>query len=250
MISSFSQIFYLMTFSIISMFLYESFPSQKQTNWISSFLPVSFLFPILCLWTISTFGAISDFCRKYFRILYSILLFLIIGMTNGADIDHDLFLWLYISIILIFENNNKDPSYDVLNLSKLLTVLVYFMSGFWKVFYSLTSFFSEGQGYLHLNGLHKIIYNYNSSIGYSWPVLDQVPTFIFFIFGLLIVSLELSGLILYFRKKSALYIWALLIIAFHLLTVAVMKIEFVSNIILLGLIFCFPKKKESSQSSR
>ncbi|EPZ52398.1 putative membrane protein [Bacteriovorax sp. BAL6_X] len=248
MISNLSQIFYLMTFPIISMFLYESFSTPKETNWISSIVPLEFLLPALCLWTITTFGALKYAFCKYYRIIYSIVLFFIIGMSNGADIDHDLFLWLYISIILIFEKDNDSSRDSILNLSKLLTVLIYFMSGFWKVYYSITSFFFEGQGYFHLNGLRHIIEDYNSSSGYSWLLLNQVPSIVFFSSGLFVVLLELSGLILYFKKRSSLYNWALLIIGFHLLTVVVMKIEFVSNIILLGVIFCLPTRKQSNQS--
>ncbi len=249
MLSTISQIFYLMTFPLVSMYLYEGYEVQNSGNWVASLLPsLNSITPLIILWAISIFGSIGSFLRKYFRILYSLLLFLIIALTNGADFDHDLFAWFYISILFIFEGRDEKSDKAILDFSKLTIVLIYFMSGFWKLFYSFKAFFNESLGYFHFEGLREIIKESHLLTNHSWPIIDIIPSVILFLIGLGIVILELSGLFLYFKKRSYLYLWASSIIIFHLLTVLTMRVEFVSNIILIGIIFC-SKNFKTKQSN-
>lgn len=226
------------------MYLYEGYATQNSGNWVASLLPnMESIAPLVIIWAISIFGSLGRFYRKYFRILYSIALFLIVALTNHADFDHDLFAWFYISILFIFEGRSIESDERILNFSKLTIVLIYFMSGFWKIFYSFRALFNERLGYFHLEGLREIIKESHLLMDYNWPIIDSIPNSLLFIFGLFVILLEVSGVFFYFKKRSALFYWAFAIIGFHLLTVLTMRIEFVSNMILIGILFCIKLTK-------
>lgn len=237
--------FYLFTLSFVSYFLYDLKPLTADMNWPKSILLSLYSFKtvlIPCLMLIVfILGSVNDFKTKYFRIGFSFILACIIVLSNGRDFDHDLFLWFYTSIIFAFA-----PERYALSLAKLIILLSYFMSGFWKLYYSVVSLFDDRLvSYLSIDGLRSIILNYYSE---DWIV--AIPTAVFFLAGLCVMLLELSGPALYFKRREYLKYWMQFTIVFHMLTVIFMKIEFVGNIVLIGLVFSdtlIPKRGESSQ---
>ncbi|MFG1592544.1 hypothetical protein [Halobacteriovorax sp. CON-3] len=238
------KVFYLLTFSFISYFLYDLTPVSSNENWLKFlilwFYPFkTILIPSLVLIPV-TIGCINDFKTKYFRIAYSLVLLVLIALMNGADFDHDLFLWLYVSVVIAFI-----PDKNILNTSKLLITLAYFMSGFWKLYYGVIGLFSDGlNSYLNFSGLKSIVIKSNPA---EWVV--DIPTICFFIVGLFVLLIELSGLVLYFKNKYYLKYWAQVMIVFHMMTVVFMKIEFVGNVVLISLVFADLLNTKKEQSS-
>ncbi|MFG1504967.1 hypothetical protein [Halobacteriovorax sp. RZ-3] len=238
------KVFYSLTFSFISYFLFDLTPIDSNENWFKSLIlwvyPFkTILIPSLVLIPI-TIGCINDFKTKHFRIAYSLVLMVLIALMNGADFDHDLFLWFYISVVIALIPDKK-----ILNTSKLLITLAYFMSGFWKLYYGVIGIFSDDlNSYLNFSGLKSIVLKSNPA---DW--ISVIPSSMFFIAGILVLLIELSGLVLYFQNKYYLKYWAQVMIVFHMLTVVFMKIEFVGNVVLISLVFAdllVTKKEQSS----
>jgi len=221
-------------------------------GWIA-WLPTPTAVDIICLYALaSAAGAFFFIENRRWRLNAALgVLFLQALINSFGKINHSWHPWIFISIALIFlpgghwrdyaqSDKRREHFYTVLWGAQLLVMLIYSMSGAWKI-YGIFAQWQEGV----ITALNPSAFAYQvanrtlqtGTVGPLSELIINVP-WLGWLPYLAVIYFEMFAIVALFRPRLQ-KLWAGVLIGFHLGSWLTMTIAFNAQILVLGLLFWF-----------
>ncbi len=238
--------------------LKQAHPLWPAHWWFDAFSVRTSVDIIFCAYLAGSIIAMVLPQQRLARALYAIALLDWMAFVNGFDkINHDMHSWMFVSFVLVLLPTGKwsgrrrisERQYflTVIWSAQLVILLFYTLTGFWKIYFGLTTAAHGQLSGFNLSGFSSIVANrvLQSS---TKPILGAYFSRTELLGWALFVGtmyLESSSLLIAFRPRLQ-RLWGASLIFFHLGTQLAMGFTFAGNIVLVGLfLVCSPMVPET-----